>query len=72
MAEVQPVKSQLRLVFEKGFDHSGKPLYRYKNYSNIKTSASADDLLRAAQAIASLQKMPLAKVERNDTHQINA
>lgn len=72
MAEMQLIESQLRLTYESGVGENGKTLYRYKNYSNIKTEATADGLLQAAQVIASLQTYPLAKIERVDTQQINA
>ena len=60
--------SQLRLVFELGADADGRTKYKNKNFNNIKTTATADQLFSAAQAIASLQVHPLAQVERNDKH----
>jgi Protein of unknown function (DUF1659) len=64
------LESQLSLVFDMGLDETGKQIYKRKNYNNIKTSATSDRLLQAAEAIGSLQTETLAFVERNDTNQI--
>ena len=70
MATEVLLDSQLRLVFDMGLDENGKQIYKRKNYNNIKLSATADQLLQAAQAISSLQTEALAFVERDDTNQI--
>ena len=49
-----------------GLDEKGKQIYKRKNYNNIKTSATADQLLQVAEAIGSLQTETLAFVERRD------
>ena len=64
------LESKLSLVFDMGLDETGKQIYKRKNYNNIKTSATSDRLLQAAEAIGSLQTETLAFVERNDTNQI--
>jgi Protein of unknown function (DUF1659) len=66
------LESQLRLVFDMGLDENGKAIFKRKNYNNVKTTATPDQLLQAAQAIVSLQTETLALVERNDTNQITA
>jgi hypothetical protein len=68
MAQALIQASQLRLVFELGTDENGKMKYKNKNFNNIKTSATAEQLLSVAQAVASLQIYPLAQVERTDKH----
>ncbi|WP_200894687.1 DUF1659 domain-containing protein [Bacillus alveayuensis] len=68
MAQTIIQSSQLRLVFELGTDEDGKMKYKNKNFNNIKTDAAPEQLLSVAQAIASLQIYPLARVERNDKH----
>ena len=70
MAAEVLLESQLRLVFDMGLDEKGKQIFKRKNYNNIKTSATADQLLQAAQAIGGLQTETLVFVERNDTNQI--
>ncbi|MBZ5753689.1 DUF1659 domain-containing protein [Metabacillus rhizolycopersici] len=70
MAAEVLLESQLRLAFDMGLDEKGKQIYKRKNYNNIKTSATADQLLQVAEAIGSLQTETLAFVERNDTNQI--
>lgn len=72
MAVTMLMDSQLRLTYENGMDEKGNVLMKRKNYSNIKLTATPDQLLTAAQAIASLQTQSLLLVERNDTNQINA
>ncbi|QGQ48220.1 DUF1659 domain-containing protein [Metabacillus sediminilitoris] len=66
------IESQLSLVFDMGLDEKGKVILKRKNYNNIKTSATADQLLQAAQAIASLQTQSLSSIERNDTNQVTS
>ncbi|MBO1511835.1 MULTISPECIES: DUF1659 domain-containing protein [Metabacillus] len=72
MAVATLLDSQLSLVFDMGVDENGKAVTKRKNYNNVKTSATPDQLLQAAQAIVSLQTETLASVERNDTNQIDA
>lgn len=68
MASAVLVDSKIRLVFDKGTDGQGKPVTRSKTFNNVKKDATPENLLAAAQAIASLQKNPLLDVERNDKH----
>jgi len=70
MAEALITGSQLRIVFAAGVDEFGKPQYKTKNYNNIKPSATAEELLQAANAIIGLQSLELDKVERNNSHLI--
>jgi hypothetical protein len=60
--------SQLRLVFDMGVDENGKAIYKNKNFSNIKTSATTDGLFAVAQGLVSLQQHPVSAIERNDTN----
>jgi hypothetical protein len=72
MANQVLIESQLRLVFDMGLDENGKTIFKNKNFNNVKTSSTADQLLQAAQAIASLQTETLSVVERNNSNQITA
>ncbi|MDQ0229900.1 DUF1659 domain-containing protein [Metabacillus malikii] len=72
MAVETLLSSQLSLVFDMGVDENGKQITKRKNYNNVKTSANAEQLLQAAQAIVSLQTEALLHVERNDKNQISA
>ncbi|WP_226670441.1 DUF1659 domain-containing protein [Metabacillus litoralis] len=72
MANQVLLDSQLRLVFDMGVDEKGKIILKNKNYNNIKTAATADELLSVAQAIVSLQTETLSAVERNNSNQIMA
>lgn len=71
MATTAIQDTQLRMVFDAGMDGE-KQLYKNKNFSNVKTSASADQLYAVANALAPLQELPLLSVERNDSHSIYA
>ncbi|MFZ3589626.1 DUF1659 domain-containing protein [Bacillus sp. DJP31] len=68
MAQAMIADTQLRIAFDMGVDVSGKAVVKNKNYSNIKTSATTDELFTVAQSIALLQQYPLSGIERNDTH----
>ncbi|MGG3641109.1 DUF1659 domain-containing protein [Bacillus gobiensis] len=66
MASAVLVESKIRLVFDKGTDGEGKPVTGGKTINNVKKDATPENLIAAAQAIASLQIHPLVDVERND------
>ncbi|RSK29200.1 DUF1659 domain-containing protein [Bacillus sp. HMF5848] len=59
--------SQLRIVYVVGSDENGEPIFKNKNYNNVKTEAVADQLFAVAQAIASLQQHTVDHLERNNT-----
>ena len=71
MASQVILDSQLSLVFDMGLDEDGKDILKRKNYNNVKTTATPDELLQVAQALASLQTETLSSIERNDSNQIN-
>lgn len=58
---------KLRLVFLEGTNEKGNPVYAFKTY-NTKASSTEDQLYKAANALASLQSLPLERVEQNDVH----
>lgn len=71
MAVADPMTSQLRLVFYDGEDvMSGEPIYKSKNFNQVKTSANAEQLYAIAQAFAGLQERPLFAIERRDRAEI--
>lgn len=71
MAVAEKISSQLRLVFYDGEDTStGKPIYKSKSFNNVKTDASAEQLLAVAEAFTELQERSLNRVERNDSSEI--
>ncbi|GAV22840.1 DUF1659 domain-containing protein [Carboxydothermus pertinax] len=61
------VGTVLRLKLVVGDDGSGNPVYAFRSYSNIKPTASNDDLYAVAVALAGLSSYPLNGVFRNDT-----
>ncbi|EIT83919.1 hypothetical protein A374_17829 [Fictibacillus macauensis ZFHKF-1] len=71
MASISLMGSDLRLVFDAGMKGE-KQIFKSKNLPHIKTTASPQQLVDTANAIASLQKLPLFSVERNDTNSILA
>ena len=67
MAIVTKNPTSLKLRFDCGIDDTtGKTKTKSKTYSNIKHSASNDDIYAVADAIASLQKHDLLEVARID------
>lgn len=72
MAAVEDkVASQLQLIFSDGTDSStGKPVYKTKNFNNVKTSADAEQLYATALALADLQERSLYTINRKDSSEI--
>lgn len=68
MAQAIKKDSKLQMVFETGLNGQGKPVLKSKTYSNIKQSATADQLFSVGQAIAGLSKYPLTEINRNDSY----
>ena len=57
MANLTYITGSLKLKLNKGLDHNtGKDLIATKSFSNVKESASADDMEAVALAIGGLQK----------------
>ncbi|MDN4524862.1 DUF1659 domain-containing protein [Fictibacillus fluitans] len=71
MATTAILNTQLRLVFDGGMD-GDKQIYKNKNFSNVKTGATAEQLYAVANALAPLQQLSLLSVERNDSYSIYA
>lgn len=68
MAVAEKVNSRLQLVFEVGFDdETGDVITKTKSYNNIKTTATAEQLIAVSEALVSLQQLSLQTVRRNDT-----
>ncbi|MEH7108695.1 DUF1659 domain-containing protein [Bacillus sp. JJ1764] len=72
MANTLLTDTQLRVVYQVGIDEQGKPVLKNKNFNNIKTDASADQLIQTAQAIAALAGDTLYKIERKDSSELLA
>ncbi|MBD8069425.1 DUF1659 domain-containing protein [Bacillus sp. PS06] len=70
MAEQFLTSTQLRLVLEVGVNEKGEMKYKNKNYNNIKTTASAEELAVAADAILGLQSLRKAGFVRNDSYDL--
>lgn len=72
MANQMLYASTLRLTFETGLNEKGEPQLKRKAFSNVKSDATADQLLQAAQSMANLQKHTLVEIARQDTASITA
>ncbi|GAB3058737.1 DUF1659 domain-containing protein [Virgibacillus ainsalahensis] len=71
MAVADKISSTLRIVFYGGEDaDTGAPIYKYKSFSNVKTDATADQLMPIARAVVDLQELPLYTVERRDNSEL--
>lgn len=72
MATSVLVSSQLRLVLDDGIHPtSGNIIFKRKSFNNVKTDANAEQLYAVAEALASLQTLPLYGVERFDQSDIS-
>lgn len=64
--------SKLQLRLQAGTGSDGRTLYKNKTISGLKAAASDQDLHEVAQALVSLQTLPLASVKRtNDVELVN-
>ena len=72
MAVASLSESRIRLFYDYGLDQDGKQVLKSKSYNAVKESATADQILATAEAIAALSSVPLFSVERNDTTDITA
>lgn len=70
MAEALLKSSRLRVVFETGIDPGGKPIYKARNFANIRHDATAEELYGTALALETLSSNQVAGVERNDSFSI--
>ncbi len=67
MATRVPYNSRLSLVLQTGTDpNTGAPILKTKSYSNVKSSATDNDVFDVANAIANLQKHTLYEIQRTD------
>ncbi|MGM7700872.1 DUF1659 domain-containing protein [Pseudalkalibacillus sp. Hm43] len=64
--------SRLTITFDAGVDHEGKPVYKRKSFTNIKTSATHDQLFDMVQALAPLQQYPVSQIERSNSFDLSA
>jgi hypothetical protein len=65
-----PVSSDLVLLMDNGIGASGQPLSRARRYSNIKTTATNEDLYAVADSLTGLQSQTRLAVRRQDTIEI--
>ncbi|PLT34423.1 DUF1659 domain-containing protein [Bacillus sp. V5-8f] len=72
MASQMVYASTLRVTFETGVNEKGEPQLKRKLFSNIKTDATAEELLKTAQSLTNLQKHTLTEIARQDTATISA
>lgn len=59
MASFNPLKSTLVVNVQTGVTPEGDPIVKSRRYQNVKTSASADAVMTAGNAIAGLQRHTL-------------
>ncbi len=61
----------LHLVFQTGVDANEDAILKGKTYSNVKSTATVQQLVSVGTAIGALQVYPLVSVERMDTQLLN-
>jgi len=62
-----PVASDLLLIMDAGLDEYGEQVTRKRQYGNLKTSASDEDVFQVAAGIISLQEATCLAVQRVNT-----
>ncbi|GEN57635.1 hypothetical protein GCM10012290_22350 [Halolactibacillus alkaliphilus] len=67
MANQLPTQTRLQLFFITGIDLDGNDVVKGKSFNNMKTDATASQLLSVSNALASLQQHTLKEIKRNDT-----
>lgn len=72
MAQSTITDSQLQLILEEGMDQEGKPIWKNKNFNNVKVSATTDQLYAVTNVLVPLQQSPLIAIERNNTEAITS
>jgi hypothetical protein len=72
MATAALVDSSMRLELDGGLDADNKPVVKSKNFANVKTASTPDQLYAVATALADLQEYPLLMIRRNDSFAINS
>ena len=71
MADVLQTKRALRLEFEDGMTETGKLKVKTQTFSNIKNTATQDNLLVISKAIDGLTKKDIHKTKEILTNEIN-
>jgi hypothetical protein len=61
-----PQSTKLVIKVQTGVNESGKPVYRSRSYSNVKTSAADADVYAVGQALSQVQKYSVAEITRQD------
>ena len=64
-------ESSLKLLFMDGLKENGSPNLITKTFKNVKETATPDQLMTVAEALASLVSYSLYSVVRNDNIEIN-
>jgi hypothetical protein len=62
--------SQIQMVLDHGLDIEGNPIFKNKNFNNVKTTATPDGLYAVATALVPLQQHVLSTLERSNTYTI--
>ncbi|ATW24518.1 DUF1659 domain-containing protein [Candidatus Formimonas warabiya] len=63
---VTPLTSKIKLQFQTGVNGEGKPVYKSKTISKVKTDAADQDVLDVAAALAELSAYTLSAISRID------
>ncbi|WP_221563786.1 DUF1659 domain-containing protein [Alkalihalobacillus sp. TS-13] len=64
--------TRLTITFDAGIDLEGKPVYKRKSFTNVKSSATHDQLFAIVEALAPLQQYPINDVERTNSFDLSA
>lgn len=62
--------SKFKIQLDAGVDEKGKPIIKSKTFSNVKSTATNDDVYDVANSLAELQELSLISVRRIDEIEI--
>ena len=59
-------QSSLKVKFDCGLNDNGKTVVKSRTYSNLKHNAASSDVLKVAEALASLQQHSVLEITKID------
>lgn len=64
------LETRVQIKFNTGIDETGKPVYRVKSLNSVKASATDEDVMAIAQALATLQQYSVVSITRVDQNEL--
>lgn len=65
-----PQKTSLGIKIQTGLNAAGNPVYKTLGFSNIKSTATDDNVYAVGLGLSSLQKFPVVGIMRTDNNNL--